>query len=314
MKKTLSVALATGLFMTQPVLAQTDHKSLDKQLDIMTNILKTAFKQENTSVMRVTGIDASYLEGQGVLYSLKVSGDKYNRRFDYDFNFNFDGMEGFEFVVPEPPEVHVSPNSIYIDEEGAEHFVHETQEIVENAMRVARDSLRSARESLRNLRDKERDLAHEERDIEREIRDIEFEKRHANKERQQEIDKELAKLKEAKTKLKQKQQKVTKHAKEIEAEQQEKAKKNMQMQTENYKKFVRNYVRVVTQTLCNYGASLRALPNKENVNFVIDDIRIPGEKESKDMIHVFNMADVKKCVVGDIEADKLYKSAVTYNF
>ncbi|MFM9625778.1 hypothetical protein ACKI14_49000, partial [Streptomyces turgidiscabies] len=64
----------------------------------------------------------------------------------------------------------------------------------------------------------------------------------------------------------------------------------------------------ISLTLCDYGSGLRSLPNDEHVSFVLNGLA----DNRKSMIKVFNKADIKKCVMGDIKPNDLALKAISY--
>jgi len=284
--------------------AATNVKKLPQELEIMSNILSTSLKQQNSKKgIRFSRLDVTYLAAQGVVFDVKTNNG--------GFSFNFGDFLPEGFVIPEPPEApeqtHIVINSGDID---IEFDSDEMQDMLRSAKREAR----KAREQLRELREDERELSWEQREYERRRRDIEFEKRHADEHQRKQLNERLRELDQDAQKLKQKQQEVSKFAAQLEQEQKQQEQKRASARQSQYKRFLASFEENIADVLCKYGAGLKALDKKEHVSFVLKDFGSAGGNSKQDRIYVFEQQDIRACVTEKIDSNKLLSRAQTYLF
>ena len=72
---------------------------------------------------------------------------------------------------------------------------------------------------------------------------------------------------------------------------------------------VASFEQTFVQTLCDYGSTLKDLPNNEHISVVI----VGAGDNGSDKIHVFSKKDVVNCK-GDKGASDLFAKATTYSF
>lgn len=308
MKKRL-LSLAACLCMATAASA-TDMVKLNKDSQIMRNILETSLKQENRrGAIRIRSVSTSYLQGQGMVFEVRVNSG--NNHFD----FNFDGLISDLSVsappAPEPPEF--EGNFVFSDSE----FVGDIQMLTESALELAREALEDTRGRRRELRQEEREIEWEVRQYEREIRDIEFELRHAEQERKTELNQRKAELQRDKDKLQEKRKDIEAIEEKLREEERSAADKRKQDQAQKVKQFLANFEATIAETLCDYGGGLRELPDAEKINFVLPDFSVVKTNRGNqrvDKVYIFDVKDVKSCVAEDLNASKLLDKAVTYTF
>jgi hypothetical protein len=70
---------------------------------------------------------------------------------------------------------------------------------------------------------------------------------------------------------------------------------------------------VVLATMCDYGASLKNLPQKERVTLLFER---EGKRwtENKTRVYVLNKKDLMTCQSGGLDRDGLIKKSISYNF
>lgn len=67
--------------------------------------------------------------------------------------------------------------------------------------------------------------------------------------------------------------------------------------------------------LCDYGATLRNLPEDEHLTIVLKDLGEESEDEIRtDKIHVLSKADLSQCQAGDLDAAALEQRSISYNY
>ncbi len=291
--------------------ANNDMADLYKDSRIMTNILETSLKQYNRrDNIQIRDVQTSYLQGQGIVFEVRTNTGGYH------FDMNFDGLisdlSNFDVVVPVapvPPTPHVDGEILDIS--------GDFEQLARDAMALARDALSENRDRRRELREQERDINWEKREYERRIRDLEFEMRHAEEERKQELESELKESRQEVAKLENKRSELEKMAEALKKEEKEARQKRKDKQEQKVKRFLADFEANIADTLCSYGAGLRALPEGEKINFVLPNF---GQKRSgrgndkMDKVYIFNFSDVKDCVSEKIDANELLGKAQTYLF
>lgn len=305
MKKSIIALFVASLGLTQ-VQAKTDLPELSKELEIMTGIMQTALRQNNSRAgIRFRSIEATYLAKQGVVFEINTSNSGSSWHFDLG-----NVLSGISVPTPPTPPVAVSGDGgswvVEVDDdwvELAEEMAHGVQE-----------AMRDAREKLRDLREREREYSWEQREYERRKRDLEFEKRNADEKNKKRIEQRTKELETELQKLKSKQAEVSKYAAQIEQEQKKQnAERNAAKQKE-YKRFLAGFESSVGDLLCKYGAGIKALPDNENVSFVLSKFGSIDSRAKQDKIYVFKHEDIQDCVRDKIDANKLLSQSDTYMF
>lgn len=306
MKKTLLAMLIAGMtFGSASVAAKTDIPELSKELEIMTNIMQTALRHNNDRQgIRFRSIDVTYLDGQGVVFEINTSGGG----FHFDIGDMLSGLN-----VPVAP---VPPVSISSDEQQfvIEFDEGEWQELAREASEAARDALRDAQHKLRDLREREREYSWEEREYERRKRDLEFEKRNADEKRRAKIEEKAHELEKELKEIEAKRGEISRYAKEIEEEQKQQEEKRNAAKKAQYTRFLSNFEASIGDVLCKYGAGIKALPQDENVSFILPKFGSASKREKQDRIYVFKQKDIQSCVRDKIDSNKLLEDATTYMF
>ncbi len=304
-KTAFALVLAGGI--STSAVAQTKLNELSDELEIMSNILKTALKQDlgNTS-LRFREIESTYLKNQGVVFRVSTSG------LSGGFNFIFSTDSNVEFLsappAPAVPDVH------QIDKWVVELEGEDFESIAEDAMEQAREAMEEAREKMRELRHQEREYAWESREYERRKRDIEFEMRTADEKRKKELMKESKDLEASLAKLQSKQKEVEKYALELEQERKKQAELRAAEKQQQYKAFLSRFESNISTTLCKYGSGLKALPKNENVSFVLPRFDTQERGQKQDRIYVFAVNDINDCVRDKITSEQLMSKSSAYLF
>ncbi|MCC2618078.1 hypothetical protein LJ739_17620 [Aestuariibacter halophilus] len=308
MKRFMSISLAAALCSASmgQAQAQTDLSTLHDELQIMSNIMQTALQQNNERKgIRFRSIEATYLANQGVVFDVSSAGS------GFQFSFNFAEMlSDLDVpVAPEPP-VHVGGDGNTWVIEFDEDWEQQVEEVAESA----REAMRETKHRLRELREREREYSWEMREYERRRRDLEFEKRSADKESRERLEQRSTELEKELSKLKAKQAEVEKYAAQIEKEQEENARKQNEAKQQAYKRYLAKFEESVADVLCKYGAGLKALPDDENVSFVLSRLGDMNGATKQDKVYVFKHKDIKACVKDSINPNQLLTKAQTYLF
>lgn len=301
-RKLISSAMAAIIACTSgKLIAQTPAElaSIQREVGIMENIISTALKQDIDK--RVRAMTANYLVNQGVVFELEIRGAS---RWQSIFS------SVPSAPLPPMPEIDFSEVNIEFISDHVEVISEQAVESSREAYQQAMEVMREGAERVREVAEQERDISRELRDLEREKRDLEFASRHDNSaeakelaQRKKSLEKEISELEKQQVKLTKQQQKLRQDITEKQAE-------RVKQQAAEQQKLLTQVNNSISLTLCDYGSGLRSLPNNEHVSFVLKGL---GE-ENKNVIKVFNKADIKKCVIGDIKAAELALKAVSYQF
>lgn len=342
MKKTLLALSLAALSSAAPSFAShasTDLTALDRDVEIMKNIVETALKQDTRGqAIRFRRIEATYLAQQGVMFTINTSSRGHHFKFDFleEVMPLVEGMDSVKVGVvatddldamPPLPPLPPMPNAGEIIEDVLNEVeVEFLQGDVESAIHRAQDQQREVREmarenweKLRSLKEQLRDLAWEQREHEREKRDLEFQLRRSkdDAEDQQEAQTRLQELETRIQALASKTAEVKAHSKEVQAAQKQRMQQKKAKQAEAYKRFLMDFEAIVGETLCRYGAGLKALPDNEYVTFVLEGFGKGNgrrAKDKQDRIYVFSKARVKDCVAEKIDANTLLTEVKAYEF
>ncbi len=305
-KTLVASSLALGTSLTAfATLADDNMRAMKKDVAIMAKIFDAAASTELGKRQRISTKDSYYLDGQGVVFELRHSFLNRSHRYHYDMNSRYDLVE-----MPDMPDVPVPPLPDMDDiEVHVENFSEDMQNAISSAMETAQvviERLNEDRQQARELRERRRDIEHDIRQLEREKRDIEFERRHSDaeseslKKREKEVEQELARVKERLKEIEQTRDVVVKKIKVNREEQEKKLQAARTKLTDITEK-------LISETLCDYGSGLRHLKDTQKVTYLLKNI-----SDGQDKIWVFNYADVKRCVKGDLNAASLLSKANTY--
>ena len=309
--KKLSILIPCTLFaLTATASLAVDNNQyagMHKQLDIMSNIIKSSVStQESRKGSRITGIESTYLKGQGIVFTINSSSG--NNRWG-NFNFNFAMPD-----IPVAPIAPVVPSRSSSDEIEFENQINEsvarTMEEASEAYEHAMASFEHNREGYRELREEQRDLSYELRDVAREKRDIEYKLRRSDDENKKELKSELAALNKKAAKL-------ALDEKEFKLKSDKLQKKQQAQKVEQEKArgvYYQGLKTSLTETLCLYGNGLKALPKNEHVSVIL---KSAGEKDGrryKDSILVFTKKDISDCSSDKITVSKLTNKSQNYQF
>ncbi|MEO3864217.1 hypothetical protein [Rheinheimera fenheensis] len=260
---------------------------LKKNADILQTILQTAFS--NTEQARLTSLQSSYLAGQGLLFQ---ASNKIGASHIFQFN-------DARVPVAPPPPLPASQFEFEIDSEQLTIITEQAEEMAEQAQQQFRQHHR--------LFEQQRTIERELRDVEREKRDLEFSQTltKLDKEQQQ----ELTQLQE---KTKQLQQKLAEAAKQAEQSREQLAQQRAKRQAEQEQQtaaLVKTVGEQFSQVLCDYGASLRLLPDDEHVT-----LQLNSRSDAGRYYWVMKKADINQCMAGKIKAADLLAKAKRYQF
>ena len=309
MKMFSKVSLLAGLIIASSSFAATEvNAKLGQNLKIMQDILQSSLGgEEHSSIGR---IQHSYLIGQGVAFRVD-SNSGWLRHFVMPPMPPMPAMApaapGTTVVVstnvqnPVNTNVNGSSFSFSFDEEAIEEMAEAAEAMAEQQQDQS--------EKLRDLREERRDIERDLRDYEREKRDIEFSAKVSklDSDQQKKLTEINQKSGQLRTQLAQLQKNLTEQELEYNKKRAEQQKLAAQRQTE----LVSKVGQVFSNTLCDYGASLRDLKEQEFVSF---QLSLSGRDNAKDHYWVVKKSDINQCVTGKIDAPALLKKASYYQY
>jgi hypothetical protein len=319
--KTL-MALAFSSLAISPLQArsnETNIKQVRNEVGIMLNILQASLKQQSSDKnIRFRADSVFYLADQGVVFQID-SGRHASNFFGFD-------LGGLISQIPrppqpsqpsQPPQPAKSANSsrfeINIDDNEIERMV---MNFVDHGVHGDHydDELS---DKMRDLSAEQRDLSWEKREYQRSRRDLEFEKRNADSNRRKDIDSRLAALDKKIAKLDAKTAGLEKFLSELEIERNQEMAKRQALKKKLYSESLALFEDTIGDMLCSYGAGLRSLSDDENITFLLSDF-VDADNDSvigsHDKVYVFKHKDVKACVMGKSDKNKLLTAAKTYLF
>ncbi|WP_339880252.1 hypothetical protein [Pseudidiomarina gelatinasegens] len=308
-KQILTVSLAAAVIAgcaTVAAQASQDNdasqrNALKEQLEVMNSILTTKLEQNKDTGKRRMGhwqqrrLNYDYLAGQGVVYRVK-----FGRAFDFDFEFDFDVDAPHAPGVPIPPatpNVSIEKRVIKTDDGEDVEIIHEPGEAYEMV-------------AERGQEVGERTLAvHEYR---RKIRDLEYSlqatEANGREKLEQELETARKDLEAARSELDAAKEQLRTATLEIRNNIQERR----EQRNEKLQQQVAEFEQTMAETLCDYGVTLKSLPNNESVSFVLEGA---GNKDAggRNKIYIFSKSSLSNCQGNDGVSDLLAK-AVTYSF
>jgi len=287
LRRTPFYAATVGAVLAlMPLHAAEVSPALKKNADILQTILQTAFKDNENS--RLSSLQYSYLSGQGLLFQASSGGRHI---------FQFRNMS-----IPATPVAPVPPlpgGEFEFDSIDIEKITEAAEEMAEQMQDQHRQTYRIA--------EKQRAIERELRDVERDKRDIEFNKNltKLDKEQQQELQ-----MLQQKTKLLQeKLAEVAKEAGISRKQLEEQRAKQLAEQQQQTAAMVKTVGEKFSQVLCDYGASLRDMPDNEYVTLQVSNRGSEGR-----YYWVVKKADINQCMTGKIKAKDLLAKTNSYQF
>ncbi len=279
--------------------AETDFARIQKDVAVMSNIIKGAFEAEEACRGCKPRIEANYLANQGAVFTVRMNSW---RSFKYDDDFS----DSYSFVIPSPADVeHVRITEVVsevLDNVGAVmEDVGERIELRLGDFEHEELILHQDSETRRALRD----LNRERRELEYQRREHEIEMIHADEKERKKIESRIEQLEGKVNSVEEKQAKLSK---QFETEREEREKKRLikikkaQLQAEEQRTAVEN---VVLRSLCDYGTTLKNIPKGEHVSLLFEQ-----PNSDKTRIIVMEMQDVQGCN----QANVLRSDSLSYEF
>lgn len=280
-----------------------DYKEIAKELEIMDSVLSTSLKQENKDqTIQFRSISANYLAKQGVVFEVSTS----------QAGARFRAFLSGSAVAPNPPQSPRFPEVIYSVQRrfSDEQQAAVSKETEEQNKLVLETSSNRIREVQQTIRDTEWQL----RDYQRQLRDLNFEARTAPEDRKEELEKTMKSLQEKAKAYSIQQEELNENAKKLKLELQKELEIQKEKESAARKSFLGAFEQDIADNLCRFGGGLRALPEDENVSFILGNFNASSNWESKDRIYVFPVKEIKRCVQDKIKMKDLLAKATVYDF
>jgi hypothetical protein len=290
-RTTIYAAVLGATLAVLPVTAAEVSPALKQNADLLKTILHTAFKDDSAS--RLSSLQYSYLTGQGLLFQANAA-----QGGQYGFYFRSTGANGAP-VPPLPPQPPLPNGNLEFDAEEIERIAEAAHDMAEQMQQQHHHSYRVA--------EQQRAIERELRDVERETREIEFNKTLSKLDKEQQ--QELEKLKQKAKLLQEKQAQVAKEAALSRKQLEEQRNKQLAEQQQQTAAMIKSVGEKFSQLLCDYGASLRDLPDTEYVSLQVNSRGADGR-----YYWVIKKADINQCMSGKIKAKDLLVKAKTYQF
>ncbi|AEF04378.1 hypothetical protein [Alteromonas naphthalenivorans] len=303
MKRLLSLCLLTSIStLTFAQSNATSYASLSDELEIMSGVMNTAFRQNaNPKGWRVSRLESSYLAGQGAVFTVSVRGKSAD--WIHDIETMVEGM-------PTPPAAPVAPEGGGIVFE----LSREWEDFAGEASRRIAEVFEDNNDQIRDIRSRSRELAWETRELERRKRDMSFELRQADDDRKEALEKEMQELESSLASISAQSAELEEEVRQLEGERQAKLAKQKESRQQAYRSFLANFEASIGSTFCRFGAGLRGLPEGEHVSMILKDFEYGDDNNKHDRIYVFSKANIKACVQERIDAEALLTSATIYTF
>jgi len=284
--------------------------SMHKQLNIMTNIIKSSVSIDNEGKRsKINNIESTYLKGQGAVFTIS-SGSNSSRWGNFNFNFTMPELP----VIPAVPRAPAAPHASTFTSNGFDIDIDSrVSEEIEHAMESyerAMDGLSNDRDSYRELRDEQRDLSHQVRDLERQKRDLEYQMRRADKVAKKELSEEMKALEKTRIEINKMRQKLSAKSTELRKEQQIQKSK----QTKERQQYYQQLTATLAESFCLYGNGLKSIPKNEHVSLIIKAAGKKTGRSYSDKIYVFSKKDILSCAAENIDAKQLLAKGKGYQF
>ena len=278
-----------GIISHSSLLAAEVSPALKKNADILQTILHTAFKDSEQA--RLSALQYSYLTGQGLLFQASSGGGHI---------FQFRNMVAPP--VPPVPPVPPFPDAEFefeFDSAGIEDMAEAAEQMAEQMKEQYRQSYRVV--------EKQRAIERELRSTERELRDIEFNQTLSKLDNEQQ--QELNMLQQKTRVLQEKLAEASKEAELSRKQLEQQRATQLAEQQQQTAAMLKTVGEKFSQVLCDYGASLRDMPDNEYVTLQVNHRGSNGR-----YYWVVKKTDINQCMSGKIKAKELLAKANSYQF
>ena len=300
------------LLTATAVFAAQDYAALDKDLEIMGQVLATALEQPShdddvTRNLHLREVKATYLLGQGVVFTIYTHNGRHFRG----------GLMDKMAMIGMPMDFDWSDIDIEIEGDSVLlEFDDNLKELTNNALRYAQSAVASANEKMQALREQERDLQHSTRELSRHKQNLDFERQHADADRAADLQAELAEVEAELNKMQLRRDALAQRRAEAESQRKEQRQQQQSEREAERQQVLLHLEQTLVDTFCRFGGGMRALEKGEYINVVV-----PGLGKSKsirtgtwqDRVYVFKHKDVQACAKQKLQEKALLEKAQTYD-
>jgi hypothetical protein len=310
---TASAILLAGSFYA---LAATDYTQIKKDVIVMAEIVKGAFKADPECKRCNVSIKGTYLAEQGVMFMIQGHSASHsfihiNDDHDYRYSYTFDddtleslealegleGLEGLESLeqLPEMISGIMSGVSAGVAAASMSDSSDSSELELTHFIRVIESS---TRESLREIR-------RERRDLQQEIRENQIELIHMDEADQKRLQENIKEMETAALELESRQMEIENKTRDSQREVTKQRDKQRQQKLAAQQAQQELIQSKVLEAFCDYGPTLRSLPSKEKITLIFEN------SNKEDTIMVFDQNEITACERGK---EELKKKAIAYNF
>lgn len=290
----LSVAVLSATFSAAAKTEQ-DIAKLQREVTIFQRVVSTALKHDTKG--QVQNVEGYYLAGQGLIFDVSL-----RNKSLFDWRKHIGDMQDIHGLTEiQSPDFSALEMQMSV-------LGDNIADVSKEAYQVALEAVRQGAEQIREVAEQERETRRELHELEREKHELDYMLRRQEEKNQElldhhkEIAKEIAKLEAEKVKLTESKVQLKEKLKKDRAE------RHAQQQAQQA--LLKTTVTVsLANSLCDYGNGLRSVKDSEHVSFKFT----PSYQQEKHIL-VFKKSEIESCVRGDINADKLAKSATQYQF
>ncbi len=295
---TVSISLLAAVAMA----AKNDYSKIRRDTSVMAGIINGAFQDNDSCKGCRVKVETTYLAQQGVVFTIKsyavrgfaIGGDHDSHGSFYDVQ-SLESLESLEHIPEMVNSILVNVGDSLEDITTRIEVVEEFEDVDFNRRHVFID------------RSSVRELSRRTRDLEFQMRDYEIELLHAEDEVERKrleasinsLEKDIEELAAEREGVNKKYETARKEReKEREAQRAERDRKRTEILASTQE--------VIMQTFCDYGSTLKNLPNDEYVSVVFE-----RSKDDHDSIFVLDKDQVTNC---KSDGSGLIKQALTYQF
>jgi hypothetical protein len=276
----LPLIMVAGLAHAAP-----DVQRIHKDVTVMSTIINGAFEADDTCKNCKPKIETSYLANQGAVFTVRANSWK---------NFQFgDVGEGFSFIIPpsEPNavrrvEITEMVGDILNDVGVAMNEVSSHIELSLDGLNEDNEFIEIDSAARRDLRD----LNRERREMEYQRREYEIELIHADAAERTRIEKKIAEIEQQTSQMEARQVELSKVYEAQKRERDLAREARREKAREASEKHLAQVEDIVLRSLCDYGATLKNIPDDEHVSIIFE-----RKSSEKQRVYVIKMNDVTNC-------------------
>jgi len=298
--KILAIGLLIAITVSGTAAPQADYSRIKKDLSVMAQIVKSAFKDDASCENCQVKISTNYLAEQGAIFTITDFRQFYGFTFsDGDRNAQVEeALQSIEFIPDMVGDILVDVGAS-LEETGARiEIFRDDDEWGHDGDHDRID--RSARNSVRQL-------GRETRELEYQVREHEIALLHSEEESERkELETSIKQLEAEIEKLTQKREQFNQ---EYETAKQDRVRQRRERRAKIAQRDSQRLAQaqsIIMQTFCDYGSTLKNLPDDERVSIIFK-----RRQEGNDSIFIFDKAQVTDC---DSNGDQLKAKAFAYTY